>query len=129
MATRSYICMELPDHQMLGIYCHWDGYPTGVGACLAECYGARDKAEQLFQYGDMSNIGDTIDECEFYSRDRGEQIHPARIVTEANIIDSWAEYAYLYSLDGNWYVKEAYKDSEWFLLEAVISNPDIMEVK
>lgn len=129
MSTRSYINIELPDGQMLGIYCHWDGYLEGVGQTLVDFWGDRTKAEELFKHGDVSSLGDTIDDCEFYSRDRGEEINPARIITEEQMRDSWAEYFYLYRLDDNWYVKTAYNDIEkdWILLEAALDNPDLIE--
>ena len=34
MATRSLIAVQNADGTFLSIYCHWDGYPSGVGKDL-----------------------------------------------------------------------------------------------
>jgi hypothetical protein len=84
MATRSTIGMVLEDGQTIrSVYCHWDGYPEGVGATLKEYYTDSTTIENLLDLGDLSvlseNIGQKQDfdnrtegSCLFYGRDRGE---------------------------------------------------------
>ena len=70
MSTRSNIAIEAPKTKKVKvIYVHSDGYPYGVGKCLVDNYNNRQLAEELFKYGDASYLGDTLDECSFYSRD------------------------------------------------------------
>ena len=87
MATRSNIGMMLPDGNIKVVYCHYDGYPDGVGEILLESYNTPERVSELLSFGDMSYLaleinplGDyhTFDNPEngvtvFYGRDRGEQ--------------------------------------------------------
>jgi hypothetical protein len=83
MATRSTIAMIAEDGQMVrSVYCHWDGYPDGVGATLREHYTDPAKIQQLLDLGDISSLREDIGEqhdfdsardvTTFYGRDRGE---------------------------------------------------------
>ena len=54
--SQSYICSQ-----------RWLSY--GVGKCLVDHYNKRELAELLFNHGDASYLGDTLDECSFYGRD------------------------------------------------------------
>ncbi len=66
MSTRSNIAIEDPKTKKVKvIYVHSDGYPYGVGKCLVDNYNNRELAELLFNHGDASYLGDTIDECSF----------------------------------------------------------------
>ena len=66
MSTRSNIAIEDPKTKKVKvIYVHSDGYPYGVGKCLVDNYNKRDLAQLLFNHGDASYLGDTIDECSF----------------------------------------------------------------
>lgn len=62
MATRSTIGMRLEDGKVRAVYCHWDGYPEGVGAGLTENYNSKEKAEELISLGGFSTLMDTIEE-------------------------------------------------------------------
>jgi len=84
MATRSTIGMIQEDGQTVrSVYCHFDGYPHGVGMTLATQYTDPTKIENLLNLGDLSVLDDEIGEkqefdsrregqCLFYGRDRGE---------------------------------------------------------
>ena len=85
MSTRSNIAIELPkdkkgNKRVKVIYVHSDGYPYGVGKCLVDNYNRRELAELLFEHGDASYLGDTIDECSFYGRDWDRKEDPAKIL-------------------------------------------------
>jgi len=125
MGTRSTIARENADGTITAIYCHWDGYPTGVGSTLLEFYDDPAKVDALLALGALSVLGDTIGEkipfdldrnslpkddprkyqCIAYGRDRAEKttIHTCadRADLELTCADSWGEYCYLYT-GGRW---------------------------
>lgn len=72
MATRSRIGIENEHGTIRSIYCHWDGYPSGVGKTLQTHYMDRDKVEALLSLGNISELGDSIETTVAYARDRGE---------------------------------------------------------
>jgi hypothetical protein len=45
MSTRSMIGIQQEDGKIEAIYCHYDGYPEGVGQTLADHYQTTDKVE------------------------------------------------------------------------------------
>jgi hypothetical protein len=56
MGTRSRIGIELPDHSILSVYCHWDGYVEHNGKILVEHYLNRDDVKELIDGGSMSTL-------------------------------------------------------------------------
>jgi len=135
MATRSNIGMMLPDGNIKVVYCHYDGYPDGVGEILLESYNTPERVSELLSFGDMSYLaleinpsGDyhTFDNPEngvtvFYGRDRGEQNTEARVFT----LDEWhqniscIDYIYLFSA-GRWFVKNTYDNEGWDLVASFL---------
>lgn len=120
MATRSLICKETLNHTYVGIYCHWDGYPLGVGRVLCEHYTTKEKVEALLELGDLSSLGSQItppegsthsfdepmdDVCVAYHRDRGEEYRPPcpiRLNAKTGREYGGTEYMYVFMLDGTW---------------------------
>jgi hypothetical protein len=88
MATRSRIARRNTDGTFTSIYCHWDGYPAGVGQTLASHYTEQDKVDSLIELGDLSSLGPLLgskhsfgddsfpDWTTAYGRDRGENCPP-----------------------------------------------------
>jgi hypothetical protein len=74
MSTRSYIGIEKEDKTVRYIYCHFDGYPSGVGAILENQYRDIDKINSLIDFGSISTLGETIESTVAYSRDKKEPI-------------------------------------------------------
>jgi hypothetical protein len=121
MATRSSIGVKLPDGQIKTIYCHWDGYPSGVGQILKDHYTTEEKINALMELGNLSVLGPEIGEkqdfndllshnknwCLAYGRDRGETEAEASIYS--NIKDwtskMWVDYYYLWG-GSNWEICE-----------------------
>ncbi len=110
MSTRSNIAIEDPKTKKVKvIYVHSDGYPYGVGKCLVDHYNKRDVAELLFNHGDASYLGDTIEECSFYARDWDRDEEPAKEFRDEwnymNYIkgDVFIEYIYIFK-DNRWHV-------------------------
>jgi hypothetical protein len=56
MGTRSRIGYELPDHSVVSVYCHWDGYVEGNGRILVEHYQDREAVKKLIDGGSMSSL-------------------------------------------------------------------------
>jgi len=110
MSTRSYIAIqENITKKVLANYVHSDGYPNGVGHCLIKNYNSYDKAIKLFDYGQASYLGSTIDECCFYHRDMGRELVPTEKYENEWFLmnnlkgDCWIEYIYLFK-DNKWFV-------------------------
>jgi hypothetical protein len=72
MSTNSSITVKTSDNKYLSIYCHWDGYLSGVGATLIEHYYEQSLVEGLIGLGDISTLGACIKSTEAYGRDKGE---------------------------------------------------------
>ena len=114
MSTRSNIAIELPkdkdgNKKVKVIYVHSDGYPYGVGQCLVDHYNKRELAELLFNHGDASFLGDTLDECSFYGRDWDRKEDPAHTYRHEWMYmrhiggDAFIEYIYIFK-DNRWHV-------------------------
>lgn len=85
MSTHSSIAVLHKDGSVSEVYCHFDGYPEGVGKFLKTHYNTQELADALVALGDMSYLAEKIlpigihsyDKPEsgvtvFYGRDRGE---------------------------------------------------------
>ena len=108
MSTRSNIAIEDPKTKKVKvIYVHSDGYPYGVGKCLVDNYNNRELAELLFNHGDASYLGDTIDECSFYGRDWNRKEEPAKEYRD--------EWMYMFNMRGDVFIEYIYlfKDNRW----------------
>ena len=146
MSTRSNIAIEDPKTKKVKvIYVHSDGYPYGVGKCLVDNYNNRQLASLLFEHGDASYLGDTIEECSFYSRDWDRKEDPAReyrdewMYMDSMKGDVFIEYIYIFKND-QWHVstqkstkvKDGYDDGTLFYytkFEPVIVNLEYLKYK
>ena len=117
MGTRSRNGVENEDGTVTSIYCHRDGYPSGVAATLLEAYNAPERVRALIDLGDLSCLygeleppagvvhtfdapvkGVTI----AYKRDRGERnVDPVTHIAQA-WPDYGQEYLYLFRRSGEW---------------------------
>jgi hypothetical protein len=105
MATRSRIALETESGIVKSIYCHWDGYVSGVGKTLYNHYD-REKLEKLIELGDISSLGESTENTVAYCRDRGEDFHSTDYLNIegffGNCFRSGEEYAYYLNKDGVW---------------------------
>ena len=64
-------------------------------------------AQLLFEHGDASYLGDTIDECSFYGRDWDRKEDPAHTHRD--------EWMYMFSMRGDIHIEYIYifKDNRW----------------
>lgn len=85
MATRCTITVLGNDGKYRTIYCHWDGYPDGVGKSLLAHYQTEEARNALIALGNLSSLGKSTDcpdghtfaapvdgYCVAYARDHGE---------------------------------------------------------
>ena len=132
MSTRSRIGMEFTDengtHMVKSIYCHFDGYPEGVGQKLMDHYQDREKVEQLIELGAISYIAPNVtpsgphsfDEPErgvvvAYHRDRGEEYFEPRVDGSVPLfVSSDVEaFGYVFTEEGEWLIANGSHDSSW----------------
>lgn len=113
MATRSNIAQLLPDGRVKVIYCHFDGYPEGVGAMLEKHYNTPDRVNDLMELGDLVTLDQRLYPTGVHSdgareprvtvafgRDRGDPNSQARTHTDCAAwqaaMGSDIEYCYLW---------------------------------
>ena len=60
MGTRSRISAANADGTFTSIYCHWDGYPSGVGTTLRDHYSNPAKVASLIATGDRSSLDEEV---------------------------------------------------------------------
>jgi hypothetical protein len=126
MATRSRIGIEQADGTVKSIYCHWDGYPKGVGKILVEHYLMRDKVESLMALGSISTLGEQVEPTGrvdhtfelpedgitvAYHRDRGEDLDPARVDKSLNdfLQSDVEEFGYVFTQYGEWMLIDGHR--------------------
>ena len=121
MATRSRIAVELQDGTVKSVYCHWDGYPDGVGQdLLNKSFSSTREVEDFIDEGSRS----TVDESYYvkYGESRGEELEEPEV--HASVDEYFngdiEEYGYLYTEQGDWVVKAAYGNGEVMDLEEAI---------
>jgi hypothetical protein len=117
MSTRSAIIQKTEDGYE-GIYCHFDGYLSGVGRELLENYQDADKVDDLISLGDISCLYSEVwpnprEHHSFdkpqsgvtiaYGRDRGEEGTDA-IVGETidDVASKIGHNGYVYVYDNGW---------------------------
>jgi hypothetical protein len=109
MATRSRIAIENQDGTVDSIYCHFDGYISGVGKKLFEHYD-QEKLEKLLELGDISSLGESTIDTVAYCRDRGEDLCFKTFKDVEDLFEdgfgSGVEYVYCLTKHGIWLVCE-----------------------
>ena len=107
MGTRSLIGKQLSDGSILGVYCHYDGYPEFNGRVLRDNFNTADKVAALIDGGDMSctwtNAGwnmETLPECgPLHYTSRGESIEnnaPRLDKDMEEFFNDGEEYSYIF---------------------------------
>lgn len=104
---------------VLQIYCHWNGYPDGVGASLQSSYNSYEEALALILGGDLSSLN-LNDSASFpYSLGEGEDANCcAPTVLQKPELNE--EYLYVFDYKTNqWFVRE-YGSSDFRALAEVL---------
>jgi hypothetical protein len=110
MSTRSLIGIENTDGTVTFAYCHFDGYPSGVGRDIVDM--GRLEARSLIKEGDMSTVG------EHYHSSRGEPWEDVKPKTAKDVREFLSvcvrehgcDYAYVLKRSGAW-MYGSYSDS------------------
>jgi hypothetical protein len=109
MATRSRIAIEKENGSVKSIYCHFDGYLSGVGKTLFNHYD-KEKLEKLIELGDISILVTSPENTVAYHRDRGEDLHTTSYLNVEGLFEngfnSGEEYVYCLTKDGIYLVNE-----------------------
>jgi hypothetical protein len=128
MSTQSYIAKKQPDETFKAVYCHFDGYPDGVGRVLVDSFTDESKVDRLLELGSLSNLRSDIEsENDFdnpnpdqsvamaYYRDRGDDLEINEFSNLETMLDyfdkSWGDYLYLF--ENVWLVKN--DDNDFFM--------------
>lgn len=120
MSTRSRIGY-FKNGLIKSVYCHFDGYPEGVGYTLLDHYQDLRKVMSLVSLGSISCLGESVEfsgdvpnGTRDYHRWRGDVIE---IETDYGEHDYWncafdcgEDYAYLFK-DGKWFYMNYLDDS------------------
>ena len=94
----------------MSIYSHYDNYPEYNGRILRTHYNTREKVAELVDGGDVSclwtddrwdNSGDGSYGPNYYSY-RGDNCPPRLDANKYDYLAEGEEYAYLYTLKGEW---------------------------
>jgi hypothetical protein len=128
MGTRSTIALEFADGSVSQVYCHWDGYLSGVGAQLEGGYSDPFVLQELIDGGDMSTIGEPY-------TDRGEAYEDVQARRYANVDEYFAdcqqeEYDYiLRPVDGKgvWFVRCYATGDKWVTMEEAAQAEETYE--
>jgi hypothetical protein len=108
MATRSFIShYDNKTETYESIYCHWDGYPQGVGVTLRDHYDSDRRVHALIAIGDISCLRNlqSVTEKEAYKL-RGDTDVDAKLFRfRSEMIEYYrnmsCEYGYIWR-DGKW---------------------------
>ena len=109
MSTRSRIAIENQNGSVTSIYCHFDGYISGVGKTLFNHYD-REKLEKLIELGDISSLDESTEDTVAYTRDRDEDLNFTLFPNVPDLFDygfeSGVEYIYCLVKNGIWLVNK-----------------------
>lgn len=108
MSTRSNIAIERKNKTVEVVYCHWDGYLSNNGQILLDNYKDIDKINNLILKGDISSLGENIEDCNFYEDENYSAIFFKSLDEYLKQVDTlWIEYIYIFSeSEGKWYYIE-----------------------
>lgn len=106
MATTSTIAVQHADGSVSQIYCHFDGYLSGVGKKLLAHYNTLEQAEALVAMGGASCIRETLETSEFYHRNSREELTVEKYSSWADyFLNACTEgYDYVFTPDAGWLV-------------------------
>ncbi|MBT7443740.1 MAG: hypothetical protein HN790_07210 [Methylococcales bacterium] len=103
MSTHSIIALEQDNGSIISIYCHFDGYESGVGKILKNDYTELKDIQNLISLGNLSSLdGQPV----AYHRDRGEpwaKNKPVHFKNINNLMNQCDREAYTYVwAEGTW---------------------------
>lgn len=106
--------VEIKD-QFIGVYCHWDGYPDGVGAELLTHFKDYNSVLNLIIGGSCSAINNGV--VRHYAnrqKEKWNHLVPSQGKSRAELArvgrGSWAEYAYCFDEATGWKYASLYHE-------------------
>ena len=126
MSTRSIIAIKVNSTKVKFVYCHWDGYPSGVGETLFHHYNNFEKINELIENGGISSLKENVNipldvnhsfstpqenVTVFYGRDRGDKNSQHNEVRTIKMLDKFfdhwgTEWVYYYDCKScKWFFK------------------------
>lgn len=108
MSTRSNIAIERKNKTVEVVYCHFDGYLSNNGQILLDNYKDIDKINNLISKGDISSLGENIEDCNFYEDENYSASFFKSLDEYLKQVDPlWTDYIYIFSeSEGKWYYIE-----------------------
>lgn len=106
------------EHEYLGVYCHWDGFPSNTGEALKKKFNLYQKALNLVIGGSISSV--STNAIRRYSKRKGEywnDIKPVQKDSAEKICKwfGWSCYCYLYDYEkGDWLVWDCSEENGTF---------------
>jgi len=133
MSTRAFIIEKTTNGTSRGIYCHHDGYISGVGRTLNKYYRDPFVVSALIALGGLSSLGQSLgskvdfetysgnEQCVAYHRDRGEDLVITNYMGGSQDDE---EYTYMYDHSTQkWYIKKGSgRSKNWVLLDSIIEK-------
>ena len=119
MGTRSYIAYEMKNGMYSGCYCHWDGYPEGVGATLLKHYNS-ENIRDLVDLQGFSALAETVAETKSSAYHEMKEVCETRSELYSNIaLDYGSEYIYVLLNNGDWIFWDVDEEMEKNLKEVL----------
>ena len=75
MSTRCYIGQKI-GNDVRFIYCHYDGYPSGVGHTLIKYYDTEEKVTDLLDHGDRMTLCENADDGKYDEKGLAIKLKP-----------------------------------------------------
>ena len=97
MATRSLIAVQNADGTFLSIYCHWDGYPRGVGVDLLNEHNSEQAARALMEHSDLSTLSPLTSYRSKGETDVDAQVHDSMEDLQFVAFDCGVDWIYLWT--------------------------------
>ena len=111
MSTRSNIGIQKEDGTVEVIYCHFDGYPTGVGQELLDNYNSKKLAQDLVDLGNISGLCESLEltKQEAYSEKwKHDKMYQERTQDEEAATKYSSIKKYLDEIKGNVFIEYIY---------------------
>ncbi len=112
MSTRCLIAYEKPNGEVESVYCHFDGYLSGVGKMLVDNYVTETKIQELISGGDFRSLKENISDIEYY--DDASTVSRNEYCFVSNAEPQYHEYLYKFvshdannKASGRWQVSQA----------------------
>jgi hypothetical protein len=119
MSTHSTITAKMSNGIFKTVYCHFDGYISNNGRILYWNYQDQKKIDELLDLGNLSNLDLTLNMCNFFTRDRGEELSYSCGNTAESSLSMHGSQEFNYLWDGEEWFVDGEKLSKHFDIKPV----------